>query len=175
MPTHNALPSIEPVVSPGIPDELDKQVLRRFRVVFNAVKTHFQQVEKQAGIGGAPLWALSVVQQHPGIRVTELALAMDIHQSTASNLVRSLVDRNLVQTTQGTKDRRSVELNLLPAGIALLTKAPGPFSGVLPAALHQLSPETLQRLDEDLALLIAVLAQAGSTDLRAEKTPLAQL
>jgi hypothetical protein len=33
------------------------RVLRRFRMVFNAVKTHFQQVEKQAGIGGAQVWA----------------------------------------------------------------------------------------------------------------------
>ena len=78
----------------------DKQVLRRFRVVFNAVKTHFQQVEKQAGIGGAQIWALSVVQQHPGIRVSALAVAMDIHQSTASNLVRQLAERQLVERSE---------------------------------------------------------------------------
>ena len=42
--------------------------LRRFRRVFNAVKTHFQQVEKRAGVGGAQLWALSVIGARPGIR-----------------------------------------------------------------------------------------------------------
>ena len=29
-----------------------EQVLRRFRVVFNAVRTHFRQMEKQVGLGG---------------------------------------------------------------------------------------------------------------------------
>ena len=67
------------------------RVLRRFRLVFNAVKTHFQQVEKKAGVGGAQLWALSVIHAHPGIGVNSLAAFMDVHQTTASNLVKALV------------------------------------------------------------------------------------
>ena len=35
-------------------------VLRQFRQVFNAVKSHFQQVEKTVGMGGAQVWALSI-------------------------------------------------------------------------------------------------------------------
>ena len=45
------------------------RVLRQFRVVFNAVKTHFRQVEREAGVGGAQLWALSVIDRRPGIGV----------------------------------------------------------------------------------------------------------
>jgi hypothetical protein len=41
------------------------RVLRQFRVVFNSVKTHFRQVEREAGLGGAQLWALSVIQRRP--------------------------------------------------------------------------------------------------------------
>ncbi len=175
MPKHTDLPPAGLAALSDAQSENEKQVLRRFRVVFNAVKTHFQQVEKQAGIGGAPLWALSVVQQQPGIRVTELALSMDIHQSTASNLVRSLVERQLIKTAQAVVDRRAVELYLLPAGDALLAKAPGPFTGVLPAALHRLPPQTLKRLDDDLTELIRVLATQAPTNPDAEKTPLAQL
>ena len=65
-------------------------MLRQFRVVFNAVRTHFQQVEKKVGIGGAQVWALSVIRRTPGAGVNSLAQAMNIHQSTASNLVRQL-------------------------------------------------------------------------------------
>lgn len=153
----------------------EKQALRRFRVVFNAVKTHFQQVEKQAGIGGAQVWALSVVQQQPGIRVSALAVAMDIHQSTASNLVRLLVERALVEAVRSDEDRRAVQLHLLPAGQELLARVPGPFSGVLPAALAQLDAATLVRLNEDLGALIAALETHNSADPRAEKIPLASL
>jgi len=66
------------------------RVLRRFRLVFNAVKAHFQQVERSAGVGGAQLWALSIIREHPGRGVNDLARAMDVKQSTASNLVRAL-------------------------------------------------------------------------------------
>jgi DNA-binding MarR family transcriptional regulator len=72
------------------------RVLRQFRQVFNAVKSHFRQVEKAAGIGGAQLWALSVVALQPGIGVNALARAMDIQQTTASNLVRALAGSGML-------------------------------------------------------------------------------
>ncbi|MCW5663036.1 MAG: MarR family transcriptional regulator [Piscinibacter sp.] len=144
------------------------RVLRRFRIVFNAVKTHFQQVEKLAGVGGAQLWALSLVRAHPGIGIGDLARSMDVHQSTASNLVRTLVERGLVATMRDGIDRRAVQLQLLPAGRAVLRRAPGPFAGVLPQALGRLDAATLARLDEDLAALIAVL----DVDRRSPNIPL---
>lgn len=131
------------------------RVLRRFRLVFNAVKTHFRLVEKRAGIGGAQYWALSVVKQTPGIGVNDLARAMDVHQSTASNLVHSLVDLGLLVTEKGVDDRRAVRLSISPAGQRVLRKAPGPFTGILPQALARLDRKTLERLDADLAKLIA--------------------
>lgn len=147
------------------------QVLRRFRVVFNAVRTHFQQVEKQAGIGGALVWALSVVRDRPGIGVTELGLAMDIHQSTTSNLVKTLVKRGLVQTSKAEGDRRNVELTILEAGLEILARVPGPFEGVLPMALGNLPERTLTRLDKDLATLV----KAIQADEAAGGIPLADL
>lgn len=145
-----------------------KQVLRRFRIVFNAVKTHLRQVEKSVGIGGAQLWALSVIHDHPGIGMGELAQSMDVHQSTASNLVKALVAQELVATARSTTDRRAVALTLLPAGKRLIKKAPMPFTGVLPDALARLEPAALRRLDKDLGQLIALLEadeDAGGTPL----------
>lgn len=146
------------------------RVLRRFRLVFNAVKTHFQQVERKAGVGGAQLWALSIVRDRPDIGVNGLAIAMDIHQSTASNLVKTLITRELVTAAKNGTDRRMVQLRILPAGRAVLRRAPGPLTGVLPDALASLDAGTLKRLDADLARLI----QALHTDERAANIPLGQ-
>ena len=147
------------------------QVLRRFRVVFNAVRSHFQQVEKQVGLGGAQVWALSVVRDHPGIGMGGLARSMDIHQSTASNLVKTLKRKNLISLTKAAQDRRNVQLHVLPAGLASLAQVPGPFEGVLPGALSELQPETLARLDQDLGTLIKLL----KADEQAGGIPLAEL
>jgi DNA-binding MarR family transcriptional regulator len=147
------------------------QVLRHFRSVFNAVKTHFQQVEKQAGIGGAQVWALSTIHDQPSIGMNALALALDIHQSTASNLVKALLRLELIRTEKSGPDKRAVQLYILPSGRSLLKKVPRPFSGVLPKALSELDPKTLLRLEKDLSALLKLL----NTDEKAAQIPLAGL
>ncbi len=158
--------------SQGLPSDDAVQALRHFRQVFNAVKTHFQQLERRSGVGGSLVWALSIIRQQPGIGTGALAAAMDIHQTTASNLVKSLVERDLVAVQKSAVDRRGVELTIRPAGRAVLRKSPAPFSGVLPNALAQLDPATLRSLNRDLAKLLAVLEKV---DQRAAHVPLADL
>lgn len=165
---HSGMPVKPPA---ALPTDPTVRTLRRFRLVFNAVKTHFRQVERLAGVGGAQLWALSVVRAAPGIGVGGLARAMDIHQTTASNLVRGLVAQHMLAAERNGADRRMVSLSVLPAGRAVLRKAPGPFAGVLPEALARLDRATLERLDHDLGLLINALG----ADEHAARIPLAQM
>lgn len=159
MPSQSA-PSVHP-----------NQVLRRFRVVFNAVRSHFKQIEKKVGLGGAQVWALSAIRDQPGIGMGELAKCMDVHQSTASNLVRNLLQKELIRMDKGTTDKRHVHLHITQQALTLLANVPGPFEGVLPAALAELDASTLQRLDQDLAELIGRL----KADESAAVIPLAQL
>ena len=168
VPTLVAAPATASAGSASVPAT---RVLRQFRLVFNTVKTHFQQVEKRAGVGGAQLWALSVIDQHPGIGVSDLARAMDIHQTMASNLVRALTLAALVVAEKNGPDRRAVQLQVLAAGTRVLRKAPGPFAGVLPEALDHLDRDTLLRLERDLATLLIAL----KVDERAAGIPLAQM
>ena len=157
------------VVSSRVPAEIDDsaaRVLRQFRLIFNAVKTHFQQVESRTGLGGAQIWALSIVAARPGIGVKDLSLAMDVHQSTTSNLVRTLVERGLVEALREGSDRRTVQLKVLPVGRRLLKRAPAPFTGVLPEALAALDTRTLARLERDLAQLVPKLkTRAGDANI----------
>jgi DNA-binding MarR family transcriptional regulator len=162
-----------PPVAAGAADTLNEpatRVLRRFRLVFNTVKAHFRAVEKKAGLAGAQVWALSVVARHPGIGVSSLAKAMDVHQSTASNLIKPLLESGLLAADRSGNDRRAVHLSITPQGARALRKAPVPFTGVLPQALASLDAATLARLDRDLGKLIEVLGVA--TDERAANLPL---
>lgn len=154
--------------TPTARDEAAVRVLRQFRQIFNAVKTHFRRVEKKVGLGGVQVWALSVIRDRPRIGVGELARAMSIHQSTASNLVRALVERELVATAKDGGDRRAVRLSLLPAGAHLLRRSPAPLTGVLPQALSSLDARDLRRLEADLGVLIErlrVTARSAGTPL----------
>ncbi|MES2887651.1 MAG: MarR family winged helix-turn-helix transcriptional regulator [Pseudomonadota bacterium] len=145
------------------------RVLRHFRLVFNAVKTHFRAVEKQTGVSGSLVWALSMIEQHPGIGISDLARRMDIHQSTTSNLVKRLIARGLAEGVRDGPDRRAVQLRLCDAGREVLAKAPQPFAGVLNQALNALDEDTLQRLERDMGTLIQTLGPASQAD---DRTPI---
>lgn len=139
------------------PADPQTQVLQQFRLVFNAVKAHWQQVERESGIGGAQVWALSVIRGRPGIGVNELAAALSVAQPTASYLARSLSQQGLIESRREGPDKRAVQLHVTPDGRQRLRRTPGPFEGVLPEALSRLDEALLLRLQADLAQLIAAL------------------
>ncbi len=160
-PYHSAIQNNPPTMTapapnPPLSDDA-VQVLRRFRVVFNAVRTHFRLMEKEAGLGGAQVWALSLIRATPKIGVGDIAGHMDIHQSTASNLIKALLKKELVTMTKSAGDKRAVELRITAQGRKVLQKIPGPFEGVLPEALGRLDTATLARLNADLETLTRVL------------------
>lgn len=139
------------------PSPAPMDVLKQFRSIFNTVKQHFQQVEAACRVSGAQLWALAVIVRQPGLRVSELAKAMAVHQSTTSNLVERLVELKMVEKRRSENDQRVVHLFPLAAGVNLIGQAPQPVEGVLPEALTQLSPENLAQLHGLLDELLAIL------------------
>ena len=132
-------------------------VLKLFRVIFQSVNRHSHEVERKAGIGGAQLWALAEISGRPRITVTELAKAMSIHQSTASNLLDKLVSQNYVARDRSDEDRRVVLLTLTPRGEEILHNAPLPYRGVLSDALLKMNEAELEALQQSLETLIAQL------------------
>lgn len=132
-------------------------ILKLFRIIFQSVNRHSHEVEQKAGIGGAQLWALAEIAERPRITVTELAQAMSIHQSTASNLLEKLESQDYVTRSRGAADRRVVLLTLTPRGEDVLRKAPLPSRGVLSDALLKLDASNLGELHAALEQLVPML------------------
>ncbi len=147
-------------------------VLQKFRLIFKSVKKHFQWVETETGVSGSQLWALAQIAAAPGLRVTELARALVIHQSTASNLIDKLAQRKLLRRERTSADQRVVLLYLTACGQAVVAKAPRPFAGVLPDALARLPHADLCALD---ALLKALAQLMRVRDASGRRTPLADI
>lgn len=136
-------------------DSWPREVLKRFRMIFRAVQQHSHWVEARAGVSSAQLWALWELSRKPGLRVTELAKAMSVHQSTASNLLEKLVKKGLVTRNRISGDQRVVNLYLTPLGQETLERVPRPAQGILQNALMSLKTETLVSLSNELDVLIA--------------------
>ncbi|TMH24619.1 MAG: MarR family transcriptional regulator [Betaproteobacteria bacterium] len=105
------------------------EVLEQFRVIVKSIRRHYQDVERRAGVTGAQLWALAQIAEQPGEQVGELARALAVHQSTASNLVRELEARGLVSRERRGRDLRHVQLYPSKKGFGLLKAAPRPTAG----------------------------------------------
>ena len=137
--------------------ELAASVLEEFRLIFKAVRRHYQWVESQTGVSAAQICLLGQVEERPGIRVTELARELAIHQSTASNLVERLESAKLLKRERSDADQRVVRLQLTAAGRRLVAGAPKPLEGLLPYALKQLAAKDLSPLREHLETLTGVM------------------
>lgn len=144
------------VSSSGTHGERAHEALKKFRVVFSSVKKHFQDIESRCGVTGAQLWAISEITDSPGLRVSELARAMSVHQSTASNLVGELERKGIVRKERGA-DQRVVCLYLTEQGNNVVARAPKPMIGVLPDALQRLPADVLSSLSGNMDVLIATM------------------
>jgi len=149
------------------------EVLEQFRVIVKSIRRHYQDVERRAGVTGAQLWALAQIAGQPGSPVGELARALAVHQSTASNLVRELLRRRLVTRERRGRDLRHVQLYPSKKGLGLLKAAPRPLIGVLQQALSELPAARLVALHAELARVIALMK--GKQVAAARALPLSEM
>jgi len=136
-------------------------VLRQFRVVFRSARQHYGLVERQTGVSGVQLWALAHVADHPGCKVSDLARALAVHPSTASNLVARLEQLALLMRRRVGTDQRTVQLYPSAKGSNAVRRAPRPMVGVLQQALCELPEQTLLSLRGSLTRLLDEMKAKG--------------
>ena len=168
VPTLVAGPATASAGSASVPAT---RVLRQFRLVFNTVKTHFQQVEKQAGLGGAQVWALSVIQARPGIGVTGLAAAMDVHQTsllgqhalsyTALSFLAAMIQRRLLWFKVPSQAVQVLPLFAVAHAVELIIRMLG--GGIFPGWILLMAP-LLEALLWPLASVLLLVPQRRAPD-----------
>lgn len=132
------------------PDDAFSKVLQLVRTVQNGM----QNIESPHGLSGSQLWALWHVSARPGLRVSDLAVGMQIRHSTASNMLDKLEQRSLIQRQRQSDDTRVVRLYLTPTGQEVIRSVPGPLQGRLRNALQNLPKDELLGLYRGLTCLI---------------------
>jgi DNA-binding MarR family transcriptional regulator len=152
----------EPMTEMDLPNPLEPNVwpyeaLKRFRLIFRAVQQHSQWVESCCGVSCAQLWAMSELAMQPGLRVTDLAKTMSVHQTTISNLLLKLDKKGLIRRERSNADQRVVCLYLTAEGQELLSRAPTPQRGLLQHSLFGLSEPVLTSLVQNLDSLIEAM------------------
>jgi MarR family transcriptional regulator, organic hydroperoxide resistance regulator len=150
-------------------NEQEASVLQNLRIMVRAIQAYSKWVEKQVGISATQLWLMDELAATPGMRISEVAKALSIHQSTASNLLDKLETKGLVMRKRGGPDQRVVRVELSDPGHQLLARVPRPAHGPVTEALHRLPDEVLASLAENMEQLVTTMP------LRDEKSALKPL
>jgi len=128
------------------------------------VQAGMQNIDDSHGLSGSQLWALWQISAQPGLHVSDLARALHIQPSTASNLLDKLEVRSLMRRERCDADSRVVCLYLTDQGLSLVKEIPGPTQGRLRRALQEVPTPVLTGMIEGLA---AVLEHMGETQEKA--------
>ena len=91
------------------------------------------------------------------MKVTTLADILSIHQSTCSNILDKLQQKDLLKRDRNGPDQRVVHLNLTERGIELMVNAPQPARGAVADALQHLPDELLASMENSLGKLVETL------------------
>lgn len=133
------------------------------RSIVRAQRINTRAIEVKMGISLAQLFVLQQLAERPAESLNELAERTATHQSSVSVVVRRLVERGLVSRASSAADKRRIEIDVTPAGRALLANAPATIQSQLMSGLDQM-PE---RDQESLATLLERWLTGAKIDLTA--------
>jgi len=139
----------------AVRDDLGKNIVQDLRIVVRTIQAHSRWVEKQCGVSSVQLWAMWELFSSPGQKVSDLSRTLSIHQSTASNMLDKMEEKELIRRDRSGPDQRVVQLFLTKKGSDLLSIAPRPAQGAVQDALNRMSDEQLNYLKSGLDALIS--------------------
>jgi DNA-binding MarR family transcriptional regulator len=109
--------------------------------------------------------ALVVLSVQPGVPVSELAAALDIHPTTATRLTDRLVRKRLVRRTESRADRRVTELRLTPSGARLVQRVTGRRLRELTAIVERMPAGRWPEVNEALEAFAAATGEPPPVDV----------
>lgn len=133
------------------------QSIDAFRRIVRAIRVADQQTRGAAGISAAQLFVLAVLADGAALSLTQLGARTHTDRTSVAHVVDRLVERGLVSRSRSAADRRRQEVEITPAGLALLRDAPKPPTALLLAGLEALEDGDLDALATGLLRLTGAM------------------
>jgi DNA-binding MarR family transcriptional regulator len=132
-------------------------VLGSLRQIVRAIRLSSHEAEAKLGVSGAQLFVLQQLDGRRGLSLSELAALTLTDQSSVSVVVGRLVTRGLVVRKTSEIDARRAEIDLSPAGRAVLRKSPELAQTRLLSALEQVSERDLETTARVLGAVVETM------------------
>ena len=103
---------------------LEDQVIVALRRITRAIDLHSKELMQKIGLTAPQLATLEAVGRLEPITVGALAKSIHLSQATLTGILNRLESRELVSRTRSGTDKRTVVVQLLPAGASVVQSAP---------------------------------------------------
>jgi len=123
------------------------QILRR---LFRAIHEYSKAILRRSGLSGPQVWALTLLEAHPGLSARGLASRMFVHPSTVTGIIKRLETKGAISRSVDKADRRGVQLHVTRQGLRILKRTPPPVQVGLTRALESLPQRRLRDLRTSL-------------------------
>lgn len=119
---------LDTITMPASEDDGDigeiKEILGfHIRLAYGAVYRHFMETFQHLDLTQKQVSVLWLVDDHPGIAQTDLAQRLRMDRATVMAIVNRLQARKFLVRGKSPHDGRKQTLDLLPAGVMILTEA----------------------------------------------------
>lgn len=142
--------------------------MNAIRRIVRAIRLSSRATEKALGVSGAQLFVLQQLAESAdgagaAPSITQLAELTATDPSSVSVVVSRLVSGGLAARRSSRSDARRAEVQITPAGRALLQRAPAPVQARMIGGLAKLSPDRRRELIAGLEELVEALGVVGET------------
>lgn len=105
--------------------------------------------------------AVVIVAQRPGLGVSDLAAALEVHPTTATRMCDRLVAKGRLRRRASPDDRRATELHLTPSGQELLDRVADRRRRAITAIVARMDPDAAADAVRALAAFSEAAGESG--------------
>jgi DNA-binding MarR family transcriptional regulator len=109
--------------------------------------------------------ALVVLSAQPGLTVSDLAAALDIHPTSATRLIDRLVRKRLVRRTEMAEDRRVTQLQLAAGGRRLVQRVTDRRARDIAEIARRMPPESWRAVRDAMHEFALAAGEPNDIDL----------
>lgn len=132
------------------------------RRIVQALRQSSAHSEQSSNVTGAQALVLRHISARDGLSVNDLAALTFTHQSTVSEVISRLENRDFVERARATDDGRRRVLRLTAAGQAAVGNTTMPTQETLMRTLENMPPATVAALAQGLKALVDAAGLANA-------------
>jgi DNA-binding MarR family transcriptional regulator len=157
--TENNHPSEVTVSAPA-----DQDIFEHFEFFMQRSMREMMGSMKQSGLSMPQIYTLMYLYHEGEVRISDIAVLMEVGKAAASQLVDRLVQQGLIERVEDEQDRRARKIRLLPKSLTFLDKGFGVHRQQMQRIFASLSPEKRAAVQTAFRYLMEAMHNSGRPD-----------